>query len=281
MRALREELAEALGGEVRSLRRLGGGEIGDAWRVELEAGRLAFVKTREGAGVEEFALEAAGLSWIAEPGALRVPEVLRCGERFLALEWIEAGAALSSAGEAELGRGLAAIHEAGAAAFGGPQALRIGALALPNASCAGWAEFYAERRLRPLIGLARLAADERAPISRVCDRIDDFAGPPERAARLHGDLWRGNVLAGRVDGRPWLIDPAAYGGHREVDLAMLALFGGLSNRVAGAYDERFPLADGWRERLELWQIFPLLVHAALFGGGYGTEAARAARRYVG
>ena len=113
------------------------------------------------------------------------------------------------------------------------------------------------------------AAGARA-VERVCERIADLAGPPEPPARLHGDLWGGNVLAG-ADGRARLIDPAAYGGHREVDLAMLRLFGAPSERVFAAYDEAAPLADGHDERVALWQLFPLLVHAALFGGSYGAS----------
>jgi fructosamine-3-kinase len=115
-------------------------------------------------------------------------------------------------------------------------------------------------------------------VERVCERIGELAGPPEPPARLHGDLWSGNVLAG-ADGRPWLVDPAAYGGHREVDLAMLRLFGAPSPRVLSAYEEAYPLAAGHEERVELWQLLPLLVHAVLFGGGYGASAERAARRY--
>jgi fructosamine-3-kinase len=112
----------------------------------------------------------------------------------------------------------------------------------------------------------------------VCGRIGEVGGPAEPPARLHGDLWGGNVLAG-ADGRPWLIDPAAYGGHREIDLAMLRLFGGASERVFAAYEEVSPLAEGWRERVELWQLFPLLVHAVLFGGAYVESVRRVARRY--
>jgi len=107
----------------------------------------------------------------------------------------------------------------------------------------------------------------------------ELAGPDEPPARLHGDLWSGNVHAG-ADGRAWLVDPVAYGGHREVDLAMLRLFGGPSRRVLDAYDEAAPLADGHEERVALWQLFPLMVHAVLFGGGYGGSAEAAARRYV-
>ena len=113
----------------------------------------------------------------------------------------------------------------------------------------------------------------------MCERIDDLAGPPEPPARLHGDLWGGNVLAG-ADGRPRLIDPAAYGGHREVDLAMLRLFGAPAERVFAAYEEAAPLAEGHADRVGLWQLLPLLVHAALFGGGYGASVERAAVRYV-
>ncbi|HYH61213.1 MAG TPA: fructosamine kinase family protein, partial [Solirubrobacterales bacterium] len=105
-----------------------------------------------------------------------------------------------------------------------------------------------------------------------------LVGPPEPPARLHGDLWSGNVLT-TTDGA-YLIDPAAYGGHREVDLAMLRLFGSPSQRIFDAYEEAVPLAEGHAERVELWQLMPLLVHALLFGGSYGASAGRAARKYL-
>jgi len=107
----------------------------------------------------------------------------------------------------------------------------------------------------------------------------ELVGPPEPPARLHGDLWAGNVI-GDEEGRPCLIDPSAFGGHREVDLAMLLLFGAPSERVLAAYEEAAPLADGWRERVELYQLLPLLVHAVLFGGSYGRSAERVALRYA-
>jgi fructosamine-3-kinase len=136
--------------------------------------------------------------------------------------------------------------------------------------------------LLPLVAWALdggyLQAEDAVALERVCERVDDLAGPPEAPARLHGDLWGGNVQAAS-DGSGWLIDPAAYGGHREVDLAMLRLFGGPGERFFAAYDEAFPLAAGARERTELWQLLPLLVHAVLFGGSYGAAAGSAARRY--
>jgi fructosamine-3-kinase len=261
--------------------------------VLLADGREAFVKTRPGVPSGEYAAEARGLRWLAEPAALGVPEVLDVNDGYLALAWIERGA-LSAAGEEQLGRGLATVHAAGAPHFGDPSAplpgdpaahesARIGSLRLPNEPAETWPAFYVERRLRPLTKMAA----ERGVVStaavraleRVCERMDVLAGPAEPPARLHGDLWWGNVL-GDAAGRPWLIDPSAYGGHREVDLAMLRLFGGPRERVFDAYAEAHPLADGFEHRVELWQLLPLLVHAVLFGGSYGAAAEQAARRYV-
>jgi fructosamine-3-kinase len=125
-----------------------------------------------------------------------------------------------------------------------------------------------------------LSARGRRAIEGVGDRMPELAGPPEPPARVHGDLWSGNVLVGD-DGAPRLIDPAAHGGHREIDLAMLRLFGGPGERFWAAYAEVHPLAAGHEDRVALWQLLPLLVHAVLFGGSYGVAAERAARRYAG
>jgi fructosamine-3-kinase len=167
--------------------------------------------------------------------------------------------------------------------FGAAGTAWLGPLPLSNEPAQDWPRFYAERRLRPLAKLARqrdaLGAAAVAEVQRVCERMSQLTGPPEAPARLHGDLWQGNVLAD-AQGRPWLIDPSAYGGHREVDLAMLALFGSPSRQFFDAYEEVAPLADGWRERVGLYQLLPLLVHALLFGGSYRDSAERMARRYA-
>jgi fructosamine-3-kinase len=260
-------------------RRVSGGSINECWDVELEDGRRAFVKTRPDVPVGEYEAEAAGLEWLGEPGSVRVPAVLRVSDEMLALEWIDEGR-LTDAGAEELGRGLAAMHAAGAERFGGPAPIRIGRLEIANDPLPDWPSFYAERRLRPLIGPASLSRAGAAAVERVCERIADLVGPPEPPARLHGDLWGGNVLAG-ADGGGWLIDPVAYGGHREIDLAMLQLFGSPHPRILDAYREAAPLADGHEDRVGLWQLFPLLVHAALFGGHYGASVERTARRYAG
>jgi fructosamine-3-kinase len=267
------------------LARVGGGDINEAFRVVLADGREAFVKTRRDAAPGEYAAEAAGLAWLAEPGALRTPEVLDVGEDYLALEWVETGA-LDGAGIEELGSGLAATHLAGAESFGASGAgasAGFGSLRLPNDPAEDWPAFYAERRLLPLARVARdrgaLSSAGIEAVERVAARMPELAGPAEPPARLHGDLWSGNVMGG-ADGRPWLIDPSAYGGHREVDLAMLRLFGAPSERVFAAYEEAAPLAAGWQERVELYQLLPLLVHALLFGGSYRAAAERVAQHYA-
>ncbi len=149
-----------------------------------------------------------------------------------------------------------------------------------NVAGGDWAPWYAEHRVAPYLRTARdtgdLTADEAAVIERVCERLPALAGPAEPPARLHGDLWSGNVLWSS-DGA-WLIDPAAHGGHRETDLAMLALFGCPHlDTLLAAYDDAAPLAPGWRDRVPLHQLFPLLVHVVLFGRGYAGQAVAAAR----
>jgi fructosamine-3-kinase len=269
------------------VRPVGGGNINEAFRVVLFDGREAFVKTRADVPSGEYAAEAAALTWLAEPGALRVPAVLDVADGYLALEWVAPGR-LDAAGEEELGRGLAATHADSAPRFGRfsedepDGGVSLGSVRLSNAPTDDWPTFYAERRLRPL---ATLAADNGAlstaavkAVERLCERIGELVGPPEPPARLHGDLWHGNVLAD-ADGRPWLIDPSAFGAPREPAPAMLALFGPPPVRVLSAYQELTPLADEWEQRVELYQLLPLLVHALLFGGSYSQAAERVALRY--
>jgi fructosamine-3-kinase len=278
-------LAAALGEAVVALEPIPGGDLNAAYRATLACGARVFVKTSPDAAPGAYAAEAAGLRWLgAVQDGLPVPEVLAVDERWLALAWVDGG---GRADAAALGRGLAHVHRAGAARAGelpgAADAYVLGPLTLPNAPGDDWPAFYAGSRLLPL---ARVAADRGAldgagvrAVERVAARIEDLAGPAEPIARLHGDLWSGNVHAG-ADGRPWLIDPAAYGGHREVDLAMLSLFGNPGPAFGAAYDAVWPRAEGHQERVALYQLLPLLVHAVLFGGGYGASARRAAEQYA-
>ncbi|HEY4277782.1 MAG TPA: fructosamine kinase family protein [Conexibacter sp.] len=294
--ALAAALAAALGRPVATLRAIAGGDLNDAYQATLDSGERIFVKTSADAAPGAYAGETASIRWLAVAQALPLPQALaihdeeasadaKSSPRFLALQWIDAGRSTDASDE-KLGRGLARLHAFGAPSFGGPDdLLRIGPIVLPNAPAPDWPTFYAERRLWPL---ARMAQERGAlpdhtlrSLERVVDRLlhDAIGGPSEQPARLHGDLWGGNVLTD-VDGQPWLIDPAAHGGHREVDLAMLRLFASPSPRCFAAYEEVTPLAPGAQERVALWQVAPLLLHAALFGGGYGARAAELLNAYL-
>lgn len=274
-----------------------GGSICQARRITLDDGASLFMKflndptddptvyppSREvPAGF--FEAEAAGLRWLGEAGpdgGAAVPEVYAGLPGMLLLQWVEPGPPTAAAAE-RFGRALAITHQAGATGFGAPWPGFIGSLVQPNAGARTWAEFFAERRLRPHLRAAELdgalGPDVVALVDRVLTHMDRFAPPPEPPARLHGDLWPGNVLWG-ADGQAYLIDPSAQGGHRETDLANLALFGGapFRDRIEAAYQEVWPLADGWRQRRPLHQLHLLLVHAALFGSAYQDAVASAAR----
>ncbi len=229
---------------------------------------------------------------------MRTPAVWCVGEdpgaRFLALEWIAPREGGSQSGgqstpnwappEEGFGRGLARLHRFGAPGFGLDHDNVIGPLTQWNATCPTWAEFYATRRLLPMARAAveagSLASADAARIATLAGRLPDLLGPPEPPSRLHGDLWRGNAMLDAAGG-PVVIDPAAYGGHREIDLAMMKLFGGFPAAVFAAYEEEFPPAPGHAERVDLFQLHPILVHAVLFGSAYAASAARIVRRYVG
>jgi fructosamine-3-kinase len=286
---LRSTLERALGGTLTAARRVGGGDINDAWAVEVGQGpgrppRTVFVKAREDAEPDAFTVEAEGLRWLAEAGALRIPKVLAVSEDppLLVLELVRTGPPAAGFDEA-LGRGLAALHRAAPPSFGLPYDNLIARLRQWNAPCATWPEFYWERRLEPMLRRAeraRLAdAALRRDLERLAERLPERCGPPEPPARLHGDLWAGNLLVDDA-GAPVLVDPAVYGGHREIDLAMMQLFGGFGPRVFEAYAEAWPLAPGWEDRVPLYQLYPLLVHVCLFGAGYLGSVRQALRKLL-
>lgn len=274
--SLETEIASCVGAQVVAARGLTGGDINDAYAVSLGDGRNVFVKTRADAPARMFATEAAGLEWLREANALRLPQVIGFGERFLALELLESSA---PAGDFDvvLGQGLARLHRFGASEFGLGHDNFIGTLEQANAPCATWTEFYRERRLLPQIELALRAGSVPSIWTQRFERL--LASLPERIPhepphRLHGDFWGGNLHVG-PRGEPCLIDPAAYAGNREVDLALMRLFGGFSQRVFAAYNAEFPLLPGADERVELYQLYPLLVHVNLFGGSYVGSVERA------
>jgi fructosamine-3-kinase len=286
--ATRAAVGRALGALVTAEAPRGGGDINDAFQLTLADGRRAFAKLNDRAPPGFFEAEARGLRWLAAAGALQLPEVLGVGDGeggaspFLLLEWIEPAVRARDFDE-RLGQGLAALHRAGAPEFGLDHDNFIALLPQDNRSESTWAAFYRTRRLEPLFERARQRGFWDTTLDRARDRLlaqlPERVGPDEPPARLHGDLWGGNLHVG-AQGQPLLIDPAVYAGHREIDLAMMRLFGGFGERAFDAYASSYPLAPGHRERVALYQLYPLLVHLCSFGMGYLGQVKSCIARYA-
>jgi len=280
-------IAAAVGATITSSRAIGGGSISTAFALGLSDGREVFAKTLAGADPRMFPCEARGLAWIGD--AVRVPRVVAVsdetapGPAFLVLELVRPASRRRADYDERLGRDVAALHATRAGCYGLPYDNFIADLPQPNAPLPEWSEFYARRRLEPQVAAAIRSgwapASWAGRFERLIDRLPDLVGPSEPPARLHGDLWSGNL---HVDahGAPCLIDPAVYGGCREIDLAMLDLFGSPGTRFWGAYDEALPRAPGARDRIALYQLYPLLVHVNLFGGRYAQSVEAALDRYL-
>jgi fructosamine-3-kinase len=249
-------------GTVATVRALGGG----AWLVEA-SGRTLVAKPGPGAADEAEGLRRIG----GVDGAPPVPAVVLAEPGLLVTTAVEQ-TTRTPAHDVALGRSLAALHRSAWAEWGGGSSL-IGACPVDPSPRPDSVAFYGER----LAELAARCGLER-PVGAVAARLPELL-PPGGPSVVHGDLWWGNVLAG-ADGRSWLIDPSVHGGHAEEDLAMLALFGSVPERLLHAYREVNPLAEGWPERVALFQLYPLLVHTVLFGGGYRAQAEAAAARYA-
>jgi fructosamine-3-kinase len=238
----------------------------------------------------QVAAEVAGLRWLAESGGVSVPEVLGHDEHWLLLRYLPPARPDGAAGR-RFGAALARTHAAGAAAFGapppgGPARAWIGRAPMANIAGHDWPRWYVEHRVLPYLRSARdgggLDAAQADVIETAATALLDApecAGPAVRPARLHGDLWSGNVCWSGSPTRGWVIDPAAHGGHPETDLAMLALFGcpGLDAILSGYQEAGGHRPTGSADRLGLHQLFPLLVHVVLFGAGYAGQAVVAAR----
>jgi fructosamine-3-kinase len=275
----------ALGAEIARAESVPGGSIAAAWRVELADRRVVFVKTGY-AQPAQFAAEADGLRELAPCRAIRTPRVLAEGEDFLALEFVLRGPPERDF-STRLGRGLAELHRRTATQFGHTRDNFIGATPQRNTPAlpreAGWAAFFWEYRLLPqwqraeASGLAGNTLTRR--FLRLEARVAELLGAvKELPVLLHGDLWGGNVIADS-SGAPVLLDPAVYYGHRETDLAMMRLFGGIPDRAFKAYLEIFPVPAGAEERQGLYDLYHMLNHWNLFGAGYGDAVLALLNRY--
>ncbi len=244
--------------------------------VELCDGRPVFVKApRDRRARAMVDAEEHGLAFLRGRSALRVPNVLARGADFLVLEALELRALDGPSAEC-FGHALAELHRSGAPSFGLDRDNFIGLTEQRNSPHARWADFYRDERILAIATRCDLDPATRALVDTVAKRMDDLVGDAEPPSRLHGDLWSGNACADG-NGTPCIFDPAVSGGSRELDLAMMRLFGGFPRRTFDAYDESFPLLPGHADRVALYQLYFLLVHVAIFGAGYVARTDRCLR----
>ena len=291
----RGELEKALGRALEdpSLRVLGihpagGGCIHSASRIATTAGDF-FAKWNDDCPDDAFLREADGLRELAATGSdLAVPRVLDAQPpsarvpAFILMEYLPPATQEVSGHDEALGRGLAAIHRRTAPSYGFDTDTYCGPTRQDNTRSRSWVEFYGERRLRPLVGLLEskraLPATERKTYDRLIERLSSLVPEGAPPSLIHGDLWSGNVM--RSARGPAVFDPACAYSDREMEFGITTLFGGFAARFWSAYEEAWPLPEGWHERNPLYQLYHLLNHFLIFGGHYGREAIAIAKRFA-
>ena len=283
---LKRVVSSHLAETIQSLTPVAGGDISHAFRAMTRNGKSLFIKTHPHPPPQFFEAESLGLAMLQKTKSLAVPAIHAVISEpeleALILEWVEPGPMHSHTSE-EFGRGLAMLHRSQAPYFGLDTDNYIGTLKQPNSVSQNWTEFFDRYRIRPQMQLAQsnglLPESVRLDLEALLQRLPELVDASEPPSPLHGDLWGGNRLID-ASGNSWLIDPAFYFGNREVDLAMMKLFGGFNEVVFDAYAEAFPLPAGWRERTELYQLYPMLVHLNLFGASYLGSVANIVKRYL-
>ncbi|MEJ6980181.1 fructosamine kinase family protein [Pedobacter sp. P351] len=292
---LSEQLSEAISiaikeysdndGSLGLLSSVSGGSINKCFQIEYGKESF-FLKVNSSVKFPSmFIAEAEGLKQIGLTNTIQVPKVICHGvsndEQFLVLEWIEQGINDACA-QAEMGRRLAELHMNTQLQFGLDHDNYMGSLVQSNKRSPSWSEFFIIERLVPQVEMARnrnLLSNSVLIQFEILYKNLDGLFPREIPSLLHGDLWSGNYLINYLN-KPVLIDPAIFYGHREVDIAMTTLFGGFQQPFYDAYHEMFPLKEGWKERLDLWNLYPSLIHINLFGQSYVSQLMQILNRFA-
>jgi protein-ribulosamine 3-kinase len=286
--SLLRSVESTLGTTISQIVRCSGGDINQAAKI-ITPHSAFFVKWHAQSPPEMFAAESRGLQFLKAAGIIRVPAVFIAQDRvddcpgYLVLEWLEQGSRLSFT-DTQLGAQLAALHYITTDQYGLDHHNFIGALPQSNHKHSSWVEFYAQERISAQMQIARqngqLPSEREELLNKLLGHLSELLPENPPPSLLHGDLWSGNVLV-LASGQPAVIDPAVYYGHREVEIAFTELFGGFSSEFYAAYRETYPLEPDYHERRELYQLYPLMVHMNLFGGGYSYRVDSILRRYVG
>ena len=283
---LKSEIAERFNWPVESVRiqAISGGSINKAFCCQSISEKIFIKVNNVDPGSHMFTTEANGLKTLRSSESFRIPEIIAIGSfdqyAYLILEWIEPGIVNVDFAE-NFALRLSKLHSCTKDLFGFNEDNFIGSLPQRNRLHANWNEFYAQERILPI---TRSLYNSNSFLKKDIDQTEKLISnlenliPKEKPALLHGDLWAGNYLTDK-NGDPVLIDPAVYYGHREVDLAMMKLFGGFNDDIFHKYNELFPLEAGWKDRVLLFQLYPILVHAELFGGSYVNQAKRIIDQY--
>ena len=267
------EVIQDIGFTIKRYETVSGGDINETYCLHGKDAKY-FLKVNAAASYPEmFDREQEGLQELSCSSTLKIPQVIKCGQvnttQYLLLEWIEKASPKKGFWQG-FGTAMAMLHRQHQPYFGWKKDNYIGSIAQQNLRQQSWEWFYAESRIMPLVErlyqAGRLAKQDVLLAEACCKRLTDYF-PEESPALLHGDFWSGNYMVAD-DGRAAIFDPAVYYGHREMDIGMTRLFGGFSQQFYDAYDDVYPLEKNWQQRLPLSQLYPLLVHAILFGGHY-------------
>jgi fructosamine-3-kinase len=279
---LTEGIAENLGERLRSARPMGGGCIGEVYRVELEDGTPLVAKV-DSDGAAHLDREAYMLRYLRAESDLPVPEVYHGSETLLLMEFVEGSSRFSEGAERHAAELLAALHGITADAYGHERDTLIGSLDQPNPWTESWVEFFRDQRLLYLARVAheagRLQAEDLERIVRLAERLDEYLEEPERPSLIHGDVWSANVLAkgGRITA---FLDPAIYHADPEIELSFISLFNSFGEPFFERYAEIRGIRKGFlEERRDLYNLYPLLVHVYFFGGGYLDSVRSTLRRF--
>jgi fructosamine-3-kinase len=279
---IQNRIQSELDSEIQSSTSIHGGDINQAEKITLDSGNTLFVKWNEDAPDSMFEVEAKGLNLLkSADSGLKIPSPLLIADTFLVLDWMEEGGGKNNSAF-EFGQQLAQLHKTSSDQFGLNHDNFIGRLPQSNTKHSNWFDFFALERIEPQVRMGIESGKLTRSLLKDVEGLYKKLGsifPTEEPSLLHGDLWSGNYMFTKSGGTS-IYDPAVYFGHREMDLAMTRLFGGFSANFYDGYKEEFPLSGGFDSRVNIYNLYPILVHANLFGGSYCRQAENIINRYA-